>query len=196
MATSRKCGWCEGIGHQKRNCETYHKERAYLWTQTIARRKEILTSMAATGVGVGAVIETYDSWDKKNQYIILDSEENIPHWGFFEYRNVKYSKRVRLLENDRRSYDSYSFRVFNVKEGREVSIHLMLKELMQGGHKGDDSYRGWSSFNVLQPSNDPFEIRDENIFKERIWCPKRLASKRELEIHPYNPLLIEEELKL
>ena len=196
MATSRKCGWCDQIGHQKRNCGTYHSERAYLWKQTIARRKEILSCMAATGIGMGAVIEINSGFKGKSQYLILDNEESIPYWNFFNFRNVKYSKRVTLHEYDRFSYESYRIRVFSVKEGRETYVHLMLKELLQGGHKGKDDHLGWSSFRVLQPSNDPFEVCNEDVFKDRIWCNKRLASKHELEVNTYNPLLIESEIRL
>lgn len=194
MVTSRKCGWCEQIGHQKRNCETYHSERAYLWKQTIARRKELLSCMAATGMGMGAVFEAPGS--AKNKYIVIGNEESIPSWNFFTFNPIKYSKRVKLQERDRFSWDSYRICVFSVNDGCKTHLYVVLRELMLGGFKGEEGTLGWGSVRVLQPSNDPFEVNGEDVFKNNIWCNKRLATKRELEISSYNPVIFENELRL
>ena len=196
MATSRKCGWCEEVGHQKRNCETYHSTRALVWKGTIARRAGLLERMAKMGVGNGAIIhieERHDGADVKVPYMVLDNEEQVSLWSFFSFKNVKYSKRVMALETDMFSYDSVQIKLFSLKESRQLVRYLNLKELANGG--STSSYLGWSSFTILEPSHDPHEINAE-LLKKDIWCHKRLATSLEIDQRPYNPLMIESELKL
>lgn len=196
MATSRKCGWCEHVGHQKRNCEMYHSTRALVWKQTIARRAGLLEGMAKMGVGNGAIIhieERHDAANIKVPYMVLDNEENVSLWSFFTFKNVKYSKRVMAVETDLFAYDSVQVKLFSMREGRQLSRYLSIKELMSGGNTSN--YSGWSSFTILEPSYDRHEVNPD-FLKKDIWCSKRLATSLELDQRPYNPLLIESELKL
>ena len=97
--STRLCGYCRGTGHNYTACE----ERLGL-IDTIRRhvgseRRRIVEMMIAGGFGVGALVEAWSYEDGCNVTCVI-TDPNAAAIGrrytLVEYRNVKYSKKVRV----------------------------------------------------------------------------------------------------
>jgi hypothetical protein len=197
MGKMRECGWCKDIGHDKRSCEVYHGLRKLVWLETIAGRRNMLEAMAANGLGLGALVKTYN-YANEVTVLLMQQEENIPGWRFHNFKNIKYSKAVKAttysLSND--AYESFRFTGLHMEDSRETTFHFNYGCLMEGGANVNDSYRGWGTLDVVAPSDSPYRYSDEDL-KKNILIPKRLATQRELDaVNSWQPILIESELKL
>ena len=195
MGKMRECGWCKDIGHDKRSCEVYHGLRKRVWQETIAGRRNMLEAMTANGLGLGALVKTYN-YSKEVTCLIMQQEENIPGWRFHTFKNIKYSKAVKAttynLSND--AYESFRFTGLHMEDSRETTFHFNYLCLMEGGASLSDSYRGWGMFDIIAPSDSPYRYSDEDL-KKNILIPKRLATQRELSADSRHPALIESEIK-
>ena len=197
MGKMRECGWCKDIGHDKRSCEVYHGLRKRIWLETIAGRRNMLEAMAAKGLGLGALVKTYN-YSNDVTVLLMQQEENIPGWRFHNFKNIKYSKAVKAttysLSND--AYESFRFTGLHMEDSREATLHFNYGCLMEGGASLSDSYRGWGMLDIVAPSDTPYRDSDEDL-KKNILIPKRLATQRELDaVNGWHPVLIENELKL
>lgn len=196
MGKMRECGWCKDIGHDKRGCEVYHGLRKRVWQETVAARRNMLETMAHNGLGLGALIKSYN-YNKEVTVLLMQQEENIPQWRFHNFKNIKYSKAIKAtpysLSND--GYEGFRFTGLHMDDSRETTFHFNYSCLMEGGVKGSDSYRGWGMFDIVAPSDSPYRYSEEDL-KKNILIPKRLATQRELSADGWVPALIESELKL
>ena len=196
MGKMRECGWCKDIGHDKRGCEVYHGLRKRVWLETVAARRSMLETMAHNGLGLGALVKSYN-YSKEVIVLLMQQEENIPQWRFHNFKNIKYSKAVKAtpysLSHD--AYEGFRFTGLHMDDSRETTFHFNYSCLMEGGVVNGDSYRGWGMFDIVAPSNDPYRYSEEDL-KKNILIPKRLATTRELAADSWHSALIESELKL
>lgn len=190
MATDRKCGWCEERGHQKRNCEVYHKLRLDIWQNTIKGRQEILDLMAQKGLGNGAIIE-YADFSANKIFMTLQQGTNIRSWRFYSYRNIKYSKRVTatLHTGTNAMFDTYAIEALHIANGTSDTVGISRYGMTHGGSGGDNL--SWGRFHILSPSHTPYDV-EPSMLKENIIIPLRLATKVEAEKVSWGECIIDE----
>jgi hypothetical protein len=183
-----KCGWCRESGHQKRKCKEFHTLRSYVWNTTILNRKAVVREMASSGVGNGAIIQVAE-WNKKSNFLVLDPSERINSWQIFQFKNIKYSKQVRVSESYRQDEYGEILRIplLNLATSTACSLGFYEHYLRNGGYK--TGYEGYGSFRLLSPSNDECEIAD-SVYEENILINKRLAVPEEAARTNWNPAML------
>lgn len=186
--SENKCGWCRESGHQKRKCKEFHTLRSYVWNTSILNRKAVVSGMASSGVGNGAIIQVSE-WNKKSNFLVLDPTEEIKNWRMFEFKNVKYSKQVRAIESSRQDEYGEILRIplLNLATSTACSMGFYEHYLKNGGYR--HGYEGYGSFRLLSPSNDECEIADA-VYEENILISKRLAVPEETARSNWNPPIL------
>jgi hypothetical protein len=122
--------------------------------------------------------------------MVTGVESKIMSWRFFNYKNVKYSKKVNVYEyyhND--SWESYDFNVMDITTGTPNYFSVTPNSLYKGSVDKDQKLQ-WGGFRVLSPSYDEFEY-DTDLLNKDIGINPRLAEREELKLSKWYPQIQE-----
>lgn len=182
MNEGRLCGYCRQPGHMMRKCPTVLEERNNILKHTPQQRLVAIQSLAKLGLGIGAMIQRRD-WYESEHVGVINSFEWLKHAGFHEVKNIKYSKRVRVIPL--RVTDDYGYRRLNLQyvamgngkaEFKNAGVHISrnlaaLEGRVRDGYDDD--------FIIVSPS---YVIEfDPEILVENVQMPRRLCFSGELE---------------
>jgi len=187
------CGYCTDPDHRKPDCKVFHDLRLSVWNGTIDGRKRVHALATATGLGPGSLFKALQYGDIKNFMMLGTTPYDIKGWGFFKFKNVRYSKQTTVYSLfHSESYESYGFKVLDIAKGQETYFNAAAVALYEPKRWTHDKLR-WGGFTVLEPSHDEFDY-DEAVISEEVRITPRLAVSRELAVNKNYPNIIKGEL--
>lgn len=185
--SERLCGYCRLSGHQKPACPEFLKERNTVLTHTPIERKKLIESLGKVGLGIGALLRVQDYWDpSKYALCIVKDFDWVADCNFVESKNVKYSKKVRILPR----YVETDFLTRNVHvnvvrldgggEGYRISVPIsrMVGRLNNAPHiMSEENYYNRINFTIDAPSHDI--DYDPEVLVKNVSVPRRLLIGKE-----------------
>jgi len=180
----RLCGYCRQPGHRRPECPTLLEERKLVLEHTPKQRLETIRALKKIGLGIGALV-TLKDWYTGNESLGMIKDYNfIRNANFMEHKQVKYSKRVKLMP------------LYVEKDYGYRRVHVEF--LSMGGGGADLRNVGLNITTLLRildnpsvhqdPLTDRFKMEnpsqviefDPQILVQNIQMPRRLClSKRE-----------------
>lgn len=177
--SERLCGYCRNPGHMKPSCPLFREERMLILKHTPIQRKLLIHSLAKAGMGNGAMVAGTDFWGKDFIGIMQDFDW-VGSANFMDYRNLKYSKKVRLtslhIEKDY-TYRRIHVKIISMADGVTTMSNLpvyatKLYEGLSPTHFFDCQVQ------IITPSYDA--DYDESILTKSVLMPDRLKLSNEL----------------
>ena len=183
----RLCGYCRVEGHRKPVCPEFLNERNTILTHTPKERKTLIESFGKVGLGIGALLRVKDYWDpSKFALCIVKDFDWVSDCNFVEVKNLKYSKKVRLMTRNididyiTRSINMEVLRLDGGGEQYRVSVPIsrMVGRLNNAKHiLPEQDYYNKIMFSIDAPSHDI--DYDPEILVNKVHMPRRLLIGKE-----------------
>lgn len=185
----RLCGYCRETGHRKPSCPMFHEHRNLVLTHTPKERKRLLEYLGKIGLGNGAMIKFDPDWYNISMGAIgiIHDFEWVSACSFFDVRNVRYSKQVKI---DTRSVEKdYYYRSIHVNylaTGNGFSDHRNLGirisrfiDKINGVTHREAAEWDDPHWEIVSPSHDI--DYDPDILIRHVYMPRRLLMPGEQE---------------
>ena len=187
MAENRQCGYCRTAGHRRPDCPLLKEHRTLVLTHVPKERKAFIEAMGKIGLGIGAILKTEDYSFRSHEAIALVRDfDFIQNCNFMEWRNIKYSKQIRLdpLKIDEDFiYRGVHVAVLCMGEGKAIERNMRInitKELNKlNGKLQPNMYDYHNLLDIQSPSHDI--DYDPEILVKNIHMPRRLLLSGEQE---------------
>lgn len=180
MGESRLCGYCRVAGHTMPNCPTVKDERTRILTHTPQQRLETIKALGKLGLGIGAMIQKDGFYDPAHVGVI-DNFDWLENAQFAEFRNIKYSKRVKtdyLFTDANFTYRRIYMRYVAMGNGSAMhrNLGLNLSSILNDPKQlYNTSYdKDWK---LVNPSHD-IDF-DPDILVRNILVPPRLRLRKD-----------------
>ncbi len=194
--SERRCGYCRDYGHTANKCVAKESLRQAIAHHVLNERRRQSEILTAAGFGVGAII--CDGNDESKLFLIENHNHTTRRNDLFDYRQVKYSKEVRI------TLQSFTGELHGPKENLlNVNINNRNYTLISATYMGNMTeaecfeitrdqvgltnsvygYSWYSKCKLVSPSYDAPEDKD---YDTMIIFPRRLmrSSRDDSYIHP------------
>ena len=187
MAENRQCGYCRTAGHRRPDCPLLAEHRTHVLTHTPKERKAYIDAMGKIGLGIGAIMKIDEYGFRNHEAIALIRDfDFIANCNFMDYRNIKYSKQIRLdplYVAEDFIYRGIYTAVLCMGDGKAIERNIRIaitKELNKlNGKLQSNMYDYHNLLEISSPSHD-IEY-DPELLVKNIAMPRRLLLSGELE---------------
>lgn len=191
MSNGRLCGYCRLSGHRADKCPEKEALRKEVLIHTPMERKKTLQFLVDNGFGEGATfLYKKNYWDVEPATYILTDANFVRDWQFSNFRNVRYSKKVkftprRYVERDldgkpldiKYQYDIISVGALAIGANAEqTTVRMQVSAIMKANLADPDDVSRWD-YRVpffIERSNKMFDVSN-NTFAANVHIHKRIA---------------------
>jgi len=186
----RRCGYCRDYGHTVAKCATKRNLRRAIGYHTLNESMAISQALSGAGFGPGAIIKREGD---DSLYLIENHNFLNGRNDYYDERNVKYSKQVRITLHsftgkvhtppecslittmNRRAFVAIvATDMTNMSE--ESYFQIMAKQAGINDIESSSFYSWYNRCELVAPSYDPCENSNHD---RAIFLPQRLRSSGE-----------------